>query len=169
MALLSGCLYRAGFITRVIAIVALCILSKSACAQNSTNYLSVYPYNPINQVYLTTTDFETDHSFAYAYILTTYSKSFACHVYARISSYTGPAGYIPTTYPIALEFVSTTSGVASNIATGQLILTGVDQLLFQETKHNQHTFYYNGIIKALDYSYKPGTYNYTITFTMTQP
>jgi hypothetical protein len=157
-------------LTAALVLILLLLCDVTVYGQNSTNYLSVYPYNIMTRSFSTTTEFETDQTFSLAFILNSYSKSFGCHVYARISGYTGPAGYAPTSYPVALHFSSTTSGVASNIATSILTLTSTDQLLFQETKHTQTTFYYDGILKALDYAiYKPGTYTYTITFTMTQP
>jgi hypothetical protein len=139
-------------------------------AQNSTNYLTVNPYNPITKTYTSTLDMETDQTFAYAYIVQVVAKTTACHVYAKVSSYTGPAGYVPSGYPIVLQFVSNTGNDASNITTGDITLTASDQVLFQEGKHNQqNSYYYNGVLKAPNYALKPGSYTWTVMFTMTQP
>jgi hypothetical protein len=151
-------------------LLMICLAAGAVNAQNSTNFLSVTPYNPITKTFTTTTEIETDQSFAYAYIVQTTAKTTNCRVYAKISSYTGPAGYVPSSYPISLHYVGTNSSTASNINTTFLQLTGTDQMLFQETKHNsQNSFYYDGIFKATNYALKAGSYTYTLTFTMTQP
>jgi hypothetical protein len=90
-------------------------------------------------------------------------------MYARISSYTVPAGFVPTGSPLALVFGSTNSNLYSNLAS-QVTLQTTDQLLFTQAKtSNVFDYYYHLKLFAIGYDYIPGNYTYTVTFTMTQP
>ena len=137
---------------------------------NSTNYISVATNSVVSKSYITTLDLETAHTFPSALTIQTNSKSYGCKVFARISSYSGPPGYVPTSFPVALLFVlSTGLHVTSQLITSPITLTSTDQQLFAATKHTQFDYVYTVILNPFGYSYTPGIYSYTISFTMTQP
>jgi hypothetical protein len=81
--------------------------------------------------------------------------------------------------PLLLITVYNSLGVKLNSApSGQtgnfndIYLSTIDQLIIQgssTTGTNLHVWTYNLLLKPLGYTIKPGSYNFTLLFTMTQP
>lgn len=139
-------------------------------AQNSTNYMQIITNSSLNFYIDSPSDLETAHTKYNALTVRVRTKSKSCHVSARISNYSVPAGFYPTSSPIQLDFTSTTASNASYIYSGPLALNVYDQLLFAQYKNGStYNYYYNVIMGPLDYSYVPGNYSFTILFTMVQP
>ena len=150
--------------------ILLLVTSNSALAQNNTNYLQVITNTTLNFNVNDANDLENAQTLSNALTIKMMSKAKNCNVSAKISSYTVPAGFLATTSPIKLDFTSTTATNTSYIYSGALTLSSSDQLLFSQNKSGATNYYYYDVIMGpLDYSYGPGNYNFTITFTMVQP
>jgi hypothetical protein len=97
-----------------------------------------------------------------------------CTVYAAI-----PSGITTTTNTpmsvgnIILTFNNTDcpAQYQGAYSTSDIPMTTSNQALFHKLKHVGGTsnWYYDVKVPAIGYAYKPGTYNYTLQFTMTQP
>ena len=150
-------------------VIILITASLHGSAQNSNNNLAFSVLSPWNFTCNTVAAFETDQVISNACKLSITAKTQNCSLYARISGYTVPAGYVPAGSPLGLVFSSTNSNLYANMASSVTLQT-YDQLLFTQTKTSSvFDYYYNLKLFALGYSYIPGNYSYTITFTMTQP
>ena len=148
------------------------LLLQAVDARSQSNTLALTVISPWNLVINDPTKIETPQVINNAFILSVYSTNKDCDVYARISSYTAPTGFIPASSPLSLDFTQTTcpSSGYYNLYTQPLTLSGTDQLLFSHGKaHPTYNYSYNINLAALGYDYIPGTYNWEITFTMTQP
>jgi hypothetical protein len=97
-----------------------------------------------------------------------------CHIYASIPSGIATTSSTPMAPSnIILDFNNTDcpSAYIGSYTTADIPLSTSNTLLFYKLKHKGGVshWYYDCKIPALGYSYRPGTYNYTIKFTMTQP
>ncbi len=151
-------------------ILFVCITLRGFCANN---YITLQVNTGLNFTSATTTALETTQTISNAFTLHVLNNSGAASVYVRISAWNYPPNWVPiANYPLSTVWVSDTSPNATNIA-GTLIVTTSDQLLFKQPVHAGNTAYdfnYNLKLAALGYvDYVPGTYNYTFTFTMTEP
>jgi hypothetical protein len=153
-------------------IIAVLLLLEAGAARSQNSNLGLTVISPWMFIINDATKIETPQVISNAFMLSVYSKTHNCSVYARISSWTVPTGFIPTSSPLALDFNSTTapSSAYSNLYTQPLTLSTTNQLLFSQYKSSlTRTYFYNINLDALGYDYIPGTYNWEITFTMTQP
>jgi hypothetical protein len=157
-------------LTRRIQLVILLItLSLYSYAQNANNNLQFSVLTPWNFTCNSVASIEVDQVINNAFKLTITTKTQNCSMYAKISSYTVPAGFVPSGSPLAVAFRSTNSNLYANLAP-QLTLQAYDQLLFTQTKTNSiFDYYYDLKLFAIGYNYIPGNYSYTVTLTMTQP
>ncbi|MBS1771835.1 MAG: hypothetical protein JST82_03170 [Bacteroidetes bacterium] len=156
---------------RLCITLLLSIVCSIACySQNSTNNLNVTANTSFNYVCNSISTLENSQTTVGALTVAVKSKSTACSIYAKISSFIGPSGFTTSTYPIQLDYTSTNASGVSNLISSALTLTSADQRLFSQSK-NGATFYYyyNLILTGVGYSYPVGHYNFTIMFTMTQP
>lgn len=139
-------------------------------AQNSTNYIQVLTNGSLTFNIDGADDLESVQTKYNAITLRVASKARACNVYARVSNYSVPSGFIPSDSPIKLDYTSTTSPTVTYVYSSPLELSLYDQLLFSENKNGSlYNFNYNLMVGPLDYSYVPGNYSFTILFTMVQP
>lgn len=144
--------------------------SLHAYAQNSTNYLQVINNTALNFNINDPADLENAQTLNNALTLMLRSKSRACNVSAKISNYSTPPGFVPTSSPIQLDFSSTTASNTSYINYSTITLSTYDQLLFSQYKSGSTNYYYYDVVMGpLDYSYGPGNYSFTVLFTMVQP
>lgn len=151
-------------------LVLLWYLPFYATAQNATNNLQLYTNTGLNFTCSDPAELENDQTIAGAITLVVRTKSSNCSIYARMSSFLGPSGFVTGTYPIQLDWISDNSPNAGNLVTSAFTLTSSDQRLFTQSKTSKtYSFNYNLILKAPGYTYPPGHYNFTILFTMTQP
>ena len=138
-----------------------------------TNYITLQVNNSWNYTCNTTTLLETDQTITNAFTLHVLNNSNAATIYVNISAWNYPVNWVPVAnYPLQTIYVSDNSPNATNIAT-TVTPTTSNLLLFKQPKHTGGTpydFNYNLKLLALGYSnYIPGNYNFTLTFTMTEP
>ena len=141
-------------------------------AEAQSNNLSLNVISPWNFIINDASKLETAQVITNAFRLSVFTKTSSCSVLARISNYTAPVGFFPTSNPIAIDFTSTTCPTSkySNLLTQPVTLSGTNQLLFKQAKIDATYFYYYNLnLEALGYDYIPGNYTWDITFTMTQP
>lgn len=141
-------------------------------AQNASNNLLVVFngnfYFNINSI----EDMESEQIQNNAITIRVKTRNNNASVYAKLSSYSMPAGAYITSSPVAIKFASSTSSNYQSMNTQKIMLTTVDQFLFTQPKHANNgykEFRYNFILGPLSYDYNPGNYGFTILFTMTQP
>ena len=138
--------------------------------QNANNNIAITANTGLNFTCNSISTIENDQTLSNAITVTVKSRNNSCSIYARISSFLGPSGFSTSTYPIQLDYVSTNSNKYANLITAPLTLTSVNQRLFTQTSTTStFNYYYNLIFKATNYDFPVGNYNFTITFTMTQP
>jgi hypothetical protein len=138
-------------------------------AQNSNNYLQVAATNvsfSLNSV----TALESTSTISNSFKVTCRSRNGAYSVYLKIS-----ARSQSTTTPIAYNSLGVKLNSAPSGQTGNfndIYLSTIDQLIIQGSTtsgNNLHVWTYNLLLKPLGYTIKPGSYNFTLLFTMTQP
>ena len=155
--------------TRNITLV-LVLFCKLSFAQGAANSITLSKGAAWNFNLNTPAELENNQTISNAFTLTIKTKSSNCSVYASISTFSTPSGFYPSYSPLQIEYASTTSLSASSIYTSPLTLSTSDQLLFKQSKTSStYTFNYNMILQAVGYDWYVGTYNFTLTFTMTQP
>lgn len=137
---------------------------------NADNNISVTTNVPLNFIISSPNDLENDMVIQNAITISVTSKSTACNIYARITSFNTPPGVYSTSGLLALDWTSDNSNKDYNLIPGETLLTTNDIELFDQHKH-PHTFDYNYnlILKAPGYNFVEGNYSFTIQFTMTQP
>ena len=139
-------------------------------AQNSNNYLQISANTGLNFTCNSINTIENSQTISGALTITVKSRNNSCSIYARISAFNCPTGFSTSTYPVQLDYTSTNSNKYANLVTAPITLTSVNQRLFTQTSSsNVFNYYYNLIWLATDYSFPVGNYNFTITYTMTQP
>ena len=139
-------------------------------AQNSTNYIELTALTPLVFTCNTAASLEANQTLPSALMLELATKAKSCIVSAKLSSYTAPAGFQIPSVPLALQYVYDTSPATTQISTQPINLQSYDQQLFTSTKlGSSYYYFYSLTLKPVGYSYPPGTYNFVITFTMTQP
>ncbi len=153
--------------------IAILSIYCNAYSQSSTNYLQLTVHSMLNFSCSSASDFENDKTISSAFSLKVKTNSKSCHVYVKLSSWTHPSGFTPSSCPVEVDYTSDNSPNATISATGPLQLTTSDQLLFTQPKTSgpstAYTFNYNCVLQSLGYEYVPGTYGYTLLFTMSQP
>ncbi|MBS1584041.1 MAG: hypothetical protein JSS82_00635 [Bacteroidetes bacterium] len=153
-----------------LTILLLCSMVNGFAANN---YITIQVNGGMNYNINTTTGLETDQTITNAFQLKVLNNSNACHVYVRLSAWNYPAAWVPVNnYPLQVIWSSDDSPNDANIASTTTVNTS-DQLLFTQPSHagaTPYNYYYKLKLLALGYTdYIPGTYNYTFTFTMTEP
>jgi hypothetical protein len=141
---------------------------KSA-AQNSNNYMTVTP-TAVSFTLNTATALESNSTITNAFTIVNRSRNGAYSVYVKIS-----ARSQSTTTPIPYNSLGVKLNTAPTGQTGNfnsIYLSTFDQLIIQGTTTSgnaTHSWKYNLLLKPLGYSIMPGSYNFTLLFTMTQP
>lgn len=159
---------RSGILTLLLLAVTI-----SGFSQTSSNYLQLVTGTSWNFACNTAADLETAKTISNAFTIKVRTRAKSCSVYVKLSSYTLPSGAAPSFNPLYIDFNSDTSPNAYNEASS-IGLQTYDQLMFNQPKMNAtpayYSFNYNLRLAALGYTdFIPGTYYYTLTFTMTQP
>jgi len=162
------------FVMRLfLSVLTIILFSVRALAQNSNNYIQIFANTGLNFSITDATNIETDQTLNNAITIRVKSKTSNCSVYAKISSYSYPSSYVPTSSLIALDWTGDNSNKDYSLNQSAILLQPYDQLLFTQRKmpssSNVYDFYYNLVFKSPGYSLVPGNYNFTIMFTMTQP
>lgn len=156
------------FLKKLLSLVFL--LPLAAPAQNSTNYLDLVINTPLNFVLDNTSELENNATLSNALRINIKSGSKACYVYAKLNSITGNTSTPLTTGFFAIKFKSASHSNYSNLNTQDIVLTYSNQLLFQQVKtSSERSYYYDFKLYDIGYEYNPGTYGFTVQFTMTQP
>lgn len=140
-------------------------------AQNSTNFIQYSQNTAITFALNTPTLLENTQTISNAFCLHLESASNTSHIYVKATASTTTTTPMATTL-MALNYNSTTAPSAqySSLNTADIPLTGTNQLLFIKAKNSTaYNFCYDAIIYAVGYTYLPGTYTFSLTFTMTQP
>jgi hypothetical protein len=146
-------------------------------------YFNGYTQNSRNQILLTsapltwnlatTTQLESEQQINNALTITAHSNNAAGYnVYVRVSNMTNTSG---TPMPASMNKFqlynqSSSSGAAP--VTAKITLSQTDQLIISDidrTNNSGDIFYYNAFFGPVGYNYAPGTYTFTVLFTMTQP
>jgi hypothetical protein len=139
-------------------------------AQDATNHIVVTANTSLSFSFSSQSLFENGQTLSDAISISTVSKSYSCHIYMQLTSWSYPSGATPSYSPLYLDFSSTNASSYSLAGTSFNVTTS-NQLLFTQTKTGATwTYKYDLRMAGLDYSeFKPGSYSYTITFTMSQP
>ncbi len=141
----------------------------SSFSQNSTNYIQYNNNTALTFNLNTTTLLENTQTISDAFCLHLESKSNTAHIYAKASASTNTTTPMPVSN-LVLSYYSTNSTNYSSLNNGDIPLSGTNQLLFIQAKvGTAFNFCYSVKMPAVGYTYAPGTYTFTITFTMSQP
>ncbi len=140
-----------------------------AIAQNSTNYLKFVQNSAISFTLDTYAELENTQTVTNAFCLKEETASNTGHFYVKATAATTTTTPMPVSN-LVITYYSTTSTSYSSLATADIPLTGTNQLLFiQAKKSTAYNFCYSVKLPAIGYNYLPGTYTFTLTFTMTEP
>jgi len=155
---------------RAFILVLFCFLSSfSSFAQNDDNFLSVNTNSTLNFIFDEPSDLETTQTLPNAISVQVRSKKDACNISAKITSFSYPMSFIPSSGMVALDWVSDNSNKDYNLNTGAITLSTFDQTIFSQKKHpHTFTYNYNLLFYPAGYNMVPGNYSFTILFTMTQ-
>jgi hypothetical protein len=158
---------------RVICAAFLMLLGQvSAYAQTpgATNYLSFTANQTMAFPLNTTALLESAQSISNAFYLKVES-AYGGHIYVSATVSTSTSTPMPVS-DLILTFYSTTNSATyyTSLNTADIPLSGSNQLLFQaKPKATAYNYDYSVKIPAIGYAYLPGTYTFTLTFTMTEP
>ena len=146
----------------------------SAYSQNSNNFINIVSNTSLNWNINTVTEIENDQTINSAITIRVKNRSSPSYrsVYVRCSSIIGPPGFTIPYIPLQLDHTSNNSPNESNLITTPLTITTTNQRLFTHARHSSNSTYsfnYNLIHTATNWSFPPGTYNYTLTFTFVNP
>lgn len=136
-------------------------------AQNKNNYIQVTGVTT-NYTLTSAAMLEAVQTLSNAITLDVISKTSRCSIYAMLS---GSSTTSSTPMPASLLALQLSSISPSLPASFSVIpLSQSNQLLFQSTStFNHESLIYNLLLGPVGYNYLPGTYSFTILFTMTQP
>lgn len=158
----------------IVALAYLLFTSTIATAQNSDNYLDLSIDIPPNFTLNTATGIQTAQTISNCMHLTVASKSnhasISVAIPAGISTTSGTPMAVGT---LKMKFNHTDCPAAQkrSVVTADVTMSTSPVFLFQQGKKNSLVahWYYDLKLPILGYNYAPGTYNYTLQFTMTQP
>ncbi|HRO43833.1 MAG TPA: hypothetical protein PL009_13435 [Flavipsychrobacter sp.] len=141
----------------------------TSLAQNDDNFLQVNTNTTLSFIMDEPSDIETTQTLQNAISVQVRSKKDDCSISAKLTSFSYPTSYVPSSSMIALDWVSDNSNKDYNLNTGPISLTTMDQTIFSQKKHpHTFTYNYNLLFYPSGYNMVPGNYNFTILFTMTQ-
>lgn len=141
----------------------------TAFAQDLNNYIQVDANTNLNFILDDAADLESTQTIPNAISIKLRSRQDHCNVSAQITSFTYPFSFVPTAGLLALQWTSDNSNKDYSLITGPILLSTMSQLLFVQKKHPHiFTFNYNLLLYPTGYNMVPGSYNFTILFTMTQ-
>ncbi len=153
----------------LIAVIISAFSIVKSAAQNASNYILLTPTNVgfnINSA----SALESTSTITNSFKVTCRSRNGAYSVYLKIS-----ARSQSTNTPIPYNSLGVKLNAAATGQTGNfndIYLSTIDQLIIQGTATSGtrvHDWTYNLLLKPLGYNIKPGSYNFTLLFTMTQP
>lgn len=140
-------------------------------AQTKGNNIVVTSSNITFPNLTTYTQIETEQSILNAIGVTVKSGG-AYHMYVRVSNMTTTSTTPPVVSLMKIQLASSTVGSTTTPTTGKLTLSATDQQLSVctfKTSNTGDVYSYNIFFGPLGYNYAPGTYNFTLLFSMTQP
>lgn len=138
-------------------------------AQNNNNFITVTPSN-VSFSLNSAAALEANSTITNAFTIVNKSRGGAYSVYVKIS-----ARSQSTSTPIPYNSLGVKLNTAPAGQTGNfnnIYLSTFDQLIIQATAtsgNGTHSWKYDLLLKPLGYSIMPGSYNFTLLFTMTQP
>jgi len=163
--------HRFHFFNVFLLLIAFCALGipMRSLAQNSTNYLQYNNNTALTFNLNTTSLLENAQTISDAFCLHLEAASNTAHIYAKATASTNTTTPMPVSN-LELAYYSTNSTNYSSLTTSDIPLSGTNQLLFIQAKvSTAFNFCYSVKMPAVGYTYAPGTYTFTITFTMTEP
>ena len=144
-----------------------------SCGQSSSDYLSLTVSTSPNFTLNTAALFESAQVISSVFKISVLTSSSDCTVYASIPSGITTSSVTPMAASnISLQYNNTDCppGHINYSTTSALAMASSNTKLFAIKKWSKvSNWYYDIDIPALGYAYNPGTYSYTIQFTMTQP
>lgn len=142
---------------------------ETSLAQDANNFLQVNTNTTLNFIFDDPSDIESPQIIPNAISIQVRSKDKSCNISARLSAFTYPYSFVPSSSMIALHWSSDNSNKDYNLNPNPVYLTAMDQTLFSQNKHPQtFTYNYNLLLEPAGYNMVPGNYSFTILFTMTQ-
>ena len=155
-------------------VILLLICISTTSAQNNKNYLQVTGVSTgFNLTSTATLEAQQTNSNAFQVVVASKGSS-TFSMYARVSSSTTSTSTPMPASMLAVKLNSTVPAVTANANT--ITLSTSDQLLQQLTETSQFwnnnatiTFNYDLLAGPVGYNYAPGSYTFTLLFTMTQP
>jgi hypothetical protein len=144
------------------------VCSHLSYGQNNTNNL-VLTTGTLNFNLSTYSQIETEQSIANAFTVGVKSGSSTYHLYVRVSG-TSASNPIPVN-KLSLQLTSSTLNANTTASPAKISLTTVNQQLGVNTKKfsGTDTYIYKLFFGPVTYDYPPGTYTFTVLFSMTQP
>jgi hypothetical protein len=141
-------------------------------SQDVNNRISITSA-PISWSLTTAAQLETEQQISNAITLHTYSSNNSGYrVFVRISNMTNTSG---TPMPASMNKMQLFNQNSSNQVTAvttKITLSQTNQLLITDANRTNNTgdlFYYTAFFGPVGYDYAPGTYTFTVLYTMTQP
>jgi hypothetical protein len=146
--------------------------SLTGSSQDANNRITITS-SPISWSLTTAAQLETEQQLSNAITLHTYSSfNQGYRVYVRISNMTNTSG---TPMPASMNKIQLFNQLSSNqvtAVTAKITLSQTNQLLITDANRTNNTgdlFYYTAFFGPVGYDYGPGTYTFTVLYTMTQP
>lgn len=140
-------------------------------AQNDRNQI-ILSSVPLNWTLSTPAQLENEQQISNAFTITALSNNARGYsVFVRISNMTNTSG---TPMPASMnkfQLYNQAASTGSLPVTAKITLSQTDQLIITDSDKTNNTgdsFYYNAFIGPVGYDYAPGTYTFTVLFTMTQ-
>jgi hypothetical protein len=155
------------YISITLIFLGLAIVKTSA--QNASNYILLTPTNVSFNIG-TAAALEATTTITNSFKVTCRSRNGIYTVYLKISARSQSTN-TPIPYnSLGVKLNAAPTGVSGNF--NEIYLSTIDQLIIQgpgTSGTRVHDWTYNLLLKPLGYNIKPGSYNFTLLFTMTQP
>ena len=156
------------YIRKLLTTCLCCLFIYYGKAQNSSNYISATA-NTTNFNLSTANSLETEQTLSNAFTLDITSMNGPYSAYIRVFS-TNSSSATPIPANMLAVQLNNYRCTRCSFTTAKIPLSQTDQQLIQGTKKSSgDSYYYDLILAPIGYNYAPGTYTFTILFTMTQP
>jgi hypothetical protein len=157
---------------KLLLLVAFVSFYFNGYTQNNRNQI-VLTSAPLTWTLSTTTQLENEQQISNAFNIRAYSNSNTGYsVYVRVSNMTNTSGTPMPASMNKLQLYNQISSAGAAPVTAKITLSQTDQRIIHDvgkTDNIGDVFYYNAFFGPVGYDYAPGTYTFTVLFTMTQP
>jgi hypothetical protein len=159
-------------LVKLLLLIAVVCFYLNGFAQNSRNQV-VLTSTPLNWTLSTAVQLENEQQISNAFNIRAYSNNNTGYsVYVRVSNMTNTSGTPMPASMNKLQLYNQISSTGASPVTSKITLSQTDQRIIYDidkTDNIGDIFYYNAFFGPVGYDYAPGTYTFTVLFTMTQP